>query len=56
MDLQSGSPSEMQPVSLSEMQAVEGGQHHKNDDLVLVAAYNLPANADRSGGTGPVRE
>jgi hypothetical protein len=56
MDLQPVSLSEMQPVSLSEMQAVEGGQHHKNDDLILVAAYNLPANADRSSGSGPVRD
>jgi hypothetical protein len=44
---------ELQPVSLSELQGVEGGQHHKNDDLNLVASYNQPANADRSSGSPP---
>jgi hypothetical protein len=44
---------DLQPVSLSEMQAVEGGQVHKNDGLNLVASYNQPANADRSSGPPP---
>jgi hypothetical protein len=44
---------DLQPVSLSEMQVVEGGQYHKNDGLNLVASYNQPANADRSSGAPP---
>jgi hypothetical protein len=55
MDLQPVSLSAVEPVSQSEMQAVEGGQQHQWDDLNLVDPYNQPANADRSGGTGPVR-
>jgi len=47
---------DLQPVSLSELQAVEGGMVHQWDSLNLVAPYNQPANADRSGGTGPVKD
>jgi hypothetical protein len=49
MDLQPVSLSEMQPVSLPEMEVVEGGQHHKNDDLNLVAPYNRGGGGFSSG-------
>ena len=41
---------DLQPVSLSELQVVEGGTHHRNDDLNLVAPYN---QGGCSGGTSP---
>jgi hypothetical protein len=40
---------ELQPVSLSELQEVEGGGHHKNDGFSLVASYNQPPNNGPGG-------
>jgi hypothetical protein len=47
---------DLQPVSPAELQAVEGGSHHKNDGLNLVAPYNLPQNADLSSGNTTTKE
>jgi hypothetical protein len=44
---------DLQPVSLSELQEVEGGGHHKNDGWSNAAGYNV-ASGD-SWGSGIVK-
>ena len=47
---------DLQPVSLSELQEVEGGGHHKSDGFSLSASYNqAPNNGPGDSGSNIVK-
>jgi hypothetical protein len=48
---------DLQPVSLSELQEVEGGGHHKNDGFSLSSSYNQSSsNGSGDSGSNIVKE